>query len=319
MRSLIQSMKQVTFGWMRVVGQTPHFRQRWVIKVMPNGEVVEVNRPSWPRKCVLMLRSDQALIQQLILPASAYPKLDTLAVRRGSTDWPIAGPTPFVAWQVDKRRSSWTRMAVNVLLCERRAVEAALDQVRRAGYRAESVDVQRQGCNQGYGVNMHLERPRQSKRGLRLAGYALLAALAAGPLLTQFLVDRAELQAAESALDAARIKAAPVLLERSELLARQDRLKALKASLIASGRVSTLVETISDVLPEQAYLTSAEIVDDQISLSGEARSASEVLATFDRVEPFRDVRFTAPVIRLGSKGRDRFDLGMRVSLAEPVQ
>ncbi|MGD1926307.1 MAG: PilN domain-containing protein [Paracoccaceae bacterium] len=152
-----------------------------------------------------------------------------------------------------------------------------------------------------------------------MAACCFLGAVAAGPLLALTLTNQGELTAAKAALEAAQARAAPVMLERNKLLARQDRLNAFKATLVRSGRASAWTNMISEVLPEQAFLTSAEVVDGQISITGEAQSASQILAAFDRVQSLQDVRFTAPVIRLESKGRDRFDLGMQTTPAEPIQ
>lgn len=69
---------------------------------------------------------------------------------------------------------------------------------------------------------------------------------------------------------------------------------------------------LTDVMPETAWLTSMNYADRQLTIQGEADSATAVIEAVENSPFFREVRFSRPVSKSGAK--DRFTLVAEVVL-----
>ena len=109
----------------------------------------------------------------------------------------------------------------------------------------------------------------------------------------------------------------------SDIQQRLDKLKsssAESASLVNWKRSSPLLpmvlEDLSAILPDDAFLDSLSIDGDIVSLEGLASAPERLIATLEASSRFRDVAFTAPVFRNPSDSKSRFAL--RLLLETPV-
>lgn len=80
----------------------------------------------------------------------------------------------------------------------------------------------------------------------------------------------------------------------------------------------TVIEVLSEVtalLPDDAYLTDAKIDRSELSISGNAASASTIISLLERAPIAKSVSISAPITSLPSDGGEHFEL--RVELASP--
>jgi general secretion pathway protein L len=71
-------------------------------------------------------------------------------------------------------------------------------------------------------------------------------------------------------------------------------------------QVTPLLRTLSELIPDDAYLTTFNLRNERLTLEGFARSASDLIAGLERSRRFKDVKFTSPTTRTGDK--ERFSL-----------
>lgn len=67
---------------------------------------------------------------------------------------------------------------------------------------------------------------------------------------------------------------------------------------------------VTKLLPDDAYLTTFRLRNEQIQLDGFARAASELIPTLEESERFKNVKFASPTTK--AQGKDRFSISMEL-------
>lgn len=118
-------------------------------------------------------------------------------------------------------------------------------------------------------------------------------------------------------------------MRRAELEAELARLRPQKAGVrtledeaaelrkqietIAENRDRHAVEylhEVTELLPDDAYLTTFRLRGKQIQLDGFARAASELIPKLEESEHFKNVKFSSPTTK--AQGRDRFSIALEL-------
>jgi general secretion pathway protein L len=132
-----------------------------------------------------------------------------------------------------------------------------------------------------------------------LAGVALLLALAA-PAVTMLRDERRLAR-----LDAALAKLAPRVREAEEVSQGVERarreVETLRSFEAQNLRVLPLLRELTEILPQDVWLTNVTVDRKGIELAGFANSASQLIPLLETSPSFDRVEFTSPV----TKGRDR--------------
>lgn len=110
-----------------------------------------------------------------------------------------------------------------------------------------------------------------------------------------------------------RLQALMPQVERVRAL--QDELEALETRLATleegqDRRIVDLVETVTELVPTSAYLTTLSFRRGRLTMDGQATSASEVLTALEKSRQFKNVSFSSPTTRAGD--RERFALSAEV-------
>lgn len=157
--------------------------------------------------------------------------------------------------------------------------------------------------------------PPGSRR--RLQG--VLAAAAAAGIVASLAIVMVKHANALAVLDldveAARRSASVVgqQLSRAEAaLADAERLRGLRAR---RPSVVALVDEVTRLLPDGAYLTELTLEGDQLDLAGLAASAAPLLEIFEKSPLFADARFSAPFRLDAREDRERFAMRVRLRTA----
>lgn len=83
----------------------------------------------------------------------------------------------------------------------------------------------------------------------------------------------------------------------------------------ASGLLQVL-EELSRVLPDEAWIGELQLTKDGIVIDGNARTAAELIGLISAAPNFRDVAFAAPVTRDTGKGLERFRIRFKADRAQ---
>jgi general secretion pathway protein L len=118
-------------------------------------------------------------------------------------------------------------------------------------------------------------------------------------------------------------------MQRAELEAELERLRPKVATVKkmeeAAGDLRRQLETVvvglnrhsvdylrevTDLLPDDAYLTTFRLRGTQVQLDGFARAASELIPKLEESKHFKDVKFASPTTKV--QGRDRFSIALEI-------
>lgn len=144
-----------------------------------------------------------------------------------------------------------------------------------------------------------------------LAVAAVLLALMGTIVPFARLADtRAEL---DDRLAKARAEAVAVDRMRQTVETLHSRRKALFARKAREPSVLALIDELTRVVPSDAFVTELTVTEDEITISGYARKASEVLGAVETAPHFDSARFLSPVTQDRRLERERFSLAARIS------
>jgi general secretion pathway protein L len=96
-------------------------------------------------------------------------------------------------------------------------------------------------------------------------------------------------------------------------LAESQALSRLRAAPL---RVAVLAD-LARILPDGTWVTELTTEGNKLRLEGFSRSASDLIALFDRSNRFTNAQFTAPLTREAQANVERFDLALDVKQAGP--
>lgn len=81
----------------------------------------------------------------------------------------------------------------------------------------------------------------------------------------------------------------------------------------ASPTVTELLATLTQLLPDDTYLTQLEVKGDEVRMVGLTGSATALLAAIAKSPSFRDASFQSSITRDAKTNRERFDIGAHVA------
>jgi general secretion pathway protein L len=169
------------------------------------------------------------------------------------------------------------------------AVGAALDAVREGTVPLNLLPVEgRRGADEGLSLTTVV----------LVALTALLLLVWGGSALVKDALLRRELQAQLENIE-------PQVREVKALQADVERLQR-ELDTLSMGqepRVTPLLTDLTELVPNDAYLTGLNLRGDKLSLDGQARSASDLITALEKSKRFKNVTFSSPTTKQGDKER----------------
>ena len=285
-------------------------RQRELRRIVLAGLTPDLDGLGRPPKRgpELRLPPEMVLMRRLELPRAAERQLEQILRHEFGSRIPYAAEDAYYDFEVVKRRG---RMIEVELYC---ALKARIDDLRaRLAERrlspatvtvdgAKHVDLLR-SLRQGEGSTA-----RTVTRLALLASAALLAFVVWRPL-DQRMTLVAELEAETQAARAAANATLALEAEADELRARRRELTRVLSG--GAPRV-VLIDELSQLLPDSAWLRRLSIQGETLQLSGEAEQAAPLIAELEASELFASASFVSPVT-ITKTNVERFELMLVVA------
>ena len=142
----------------------------------------------------------------------------------------------------------------------------------------------------------------------------LLAILALGsPLLHDYIVTSDNLEAAATL----RLQLGPDGLQQAAGRASQNQFSPLITQRNSRPPVVAVLEAVTRVLPDTAYLVQLQLEGNQLQLQGVARSASDLIARLEALPMVVSAAFAAPVLRDPATRNEQFQLAIELTPGGP--
>lgn len=264
--------------------------------------------------------------RSLQIPAAAVADASALAAIDLERATPFRSVDVLTAVLIERTGEAMRgTLALRQLVLKRDTVRPLMASLAKRGLQAEFIDCWTADRSAALPVDfLAADRPALGNvpRPHRLLNRALAAAALLGLFTTLGLVLVKHANA-RTLLDletkAARQSAAGVgdrIVRAEGAMADVERLRALMARRpLAVG----VLDDVTRLLPDGAYLTELSLEGDQLDLTGFAVSAAPLLELFERSLQFTDARFSAPFRFDQREERERFSMRVRVKEAHSTR
>lgn len=244
---------------------------------------------------VLRLPPELLLEQQVALPIAAERDPERVLHYEMDRITPFTADELFWTWTVERRDRAQGRLHVRLSLVPKARVSPVLDALRQAGLRPAALEAGAPGAVR----RIALDRPppaRWRRRGLAVAS-AACAVLAVAAVAVPFAV-----QSVRSAEVERRIAALRPRAEEAEALRRRILSSAAGTDVFAEqrarvGDVLATLATLTDVLPDDTFLTELTVRTRIVTVSGQSAGAARLIAALAAERGIRNPAFAAPVTR----------------------
>lgn len=261
---------------------------------------------------VLALPAGKALRKQLDLPLAAESGLKDLLYFELDRQTPYRAEMVRYDYRVVARDPAAQRIAVELLVVPRDAVDRAIDQATEWGLPVSAVTVD--GVDDPADPEFDLAGDRHDLRPSRAGGFAFgLLAVAAAVLLAVAVylpldAQRRAAQDAERAVAEALAAAKAASALRDELDRTAEAGNFLLERKRSTPMITAVLADLTRLFPDDTWLFELHIEGKQVRARGYAPAASSVLELVERGSTFRNAKFASPVTRVPNFDHDRFDL-----------
>lgn len=258
---------------------------------------------------LVTLDSGDVLLRQRRLPASSEANL------RNAMRLQIAADTPFEIDEVFEDCRVLESDGARGLLLAEQAI-ARRDRVRNIQAQARECRIDLAGIDVlgpdgnpcGFNLLPEAERARNDAFLPSLnRGLALAAILLGGLVGTLYVValDR-QIGQIDAQIASVRTEAADVLALQRTARARAEAIEVIEAQSNNPIRFTSLLNTLTDALPEDSWLEGLAYDGKQVSLVGLSRSSDGLIARFEQVPGVVAARVVSSVMRDERLKADRF-------------
>jgi general secretion pathway protein L len=260
----------------------------------------------------LRLPADTALSSTMTLPLAAEANLDQVVAFELDRRTPFKREEVYHAQRVLQRDAVAKRLSVQLTVVPRRAVDEALALAERLGLAPERVEVEGEPA-----ANLLPARPQTLAArlpSLAFAGLALLAVLLAGAAALVPL-ERSHRAAAELRANGAESRR---LAEESLRLQKEIDAEIQESGFLAARKrqvpsASEILLAVTQLLPDDTWLSELEISAGEVRLTGFAESASTILGLIDQSPRFGNAAFRSTVTQDQRSKRELFNIAAKLA------
>jgi general secretion pathway protein L len=269
------------------------------------------------RPVTVRLSDELGLSKILDLPLAAKDDLDQMLRFEMDRLTPFRADEVYFAHRVLGSDARNRRLSVELQLAPKREIERVLEAARGFGIVASRVELVGGAGTAGM-LNLLPGEPghgaRESRLSRALACLALILAVSAVAIPLQR--QRATVAKLQAEVAAARAEA-------EESLALRDRLGQLtrSAQFLVTDKtrqplVVQVLEELTRLVPDQAYIIQFELHDQTVELHGFAATASDLIGVLEQSPLFKAPQFRSPVTQDRRSGAERFHVSVELTSEE---
>lgn len=223
--------------------------------------------------------------------------------------------TPFTAgelfwnWTVERRDRARGRLQLAIWMVPKAPLQPLFDALGRIGAAPTAIEGR---SADGAIRTIDLGRPRSRnerwrRRGLA-AGWAVCSCLAALAVVLPFVQQSLARNDVQAQIAALRPKVAEVEALRRRLADTQAAGDVLAAERARVGNALHAIAAVTDLLPDDTYLTEFVLRERKLTLNGQSLAAPKLIAALSGDPAIRDPSFIAPVTRSENGHADVFSI-----------
>jgi general secretion pathway protein L len=260
----------------------------------------------------LRLPAETALSATMALPLAAETNLDQVVAFELDRRTPFKHEEVYHSQRVLQRDAAAKRLSVQLTVVPRRVVDEALALAERLGLVLDRVEVA--GDASG---NLLPARPQPLAARLPSVAFGVLALLAVALAGAAAFIplERAHRAASVLKADVAESKR---LADESLRLQKEIDAEIQEGGFLAARKrqvpsASEILFTVTQLLPDDTWLSELEISAGEMRATGYAESASAILGLIDQSPRFANAAFRSPVTQDQRAKREQFNIAAHVA------
>lgn len=257
----------------------------------------------------LELPADAILEKQLTLPLAAERDLDRVLAFEMDRETPFAADELYWVSHVRERDTANKRLAVSLAMVPKAPLAEPIVALERAGLRPAALVGAKN--NTVIPIDHGGARRDWSSRATVVAA-ALCALLAIAAVAIPFVQQGIALDNVERRIE--MLQPRVVMVERLRSRVEGDRLQAegLTAERAQFGDPLAILAAVTAALPDDTHLTEFDFSLGKVTLTGQSKAASHLIADIARNPNLRDPVFASPVTRSTRSDFDVFSITARM-------
>jgi len=261
---------------------------------------------------VLQVPAEWMLERQAVLPFSA--ELDLDGVLRHEMDRLTPFHTGEVLWDytVARRDRERGRIHVRVRIVPLRQVEPLLDSLRRVGL--IPVRIQATGFGETRSVPIVDMGSKEARKGRRITACLQIGAgaLAVTTAALPFVLQTIARNDIEARIDAMRPQMTEAETLRKAIARGASTADVITATRAEVGNLLQAVAVLTEVLPDDTYLTQLTISQRKVSINGRSAAAARLIGVLAAHPLLHSPAFASPVLRDETNSGEVFSIRVEV-------
>ena len=267
---------------------------------------------AWRAPVLLQLPPGLLLEQRVALPLAAEREPGRVLAYEMDRLTPFAAADLFWTWALDRRDRAAGRIHLRLSLVPKARLTPVLDALAAAGLRPVALDAP---ARDGASRRLALEQQRAGwwlRRGLAVAGGAC-AALAVAVAAVPFIQQSMRAEQVEARIEALRPRANQAEALRRSMLDRSAATDVIQAQRARVGDALGVLATLTDLLPDDTYLTELTLRSRALVITGQSAGAARLIAAMAGDSTFTNPTFAAPVTRSEAGRGEGFSIRAEVA------
>jgi len=244
---------------------------------------------------VLRLPAHLLLEQAVSLPLLAEREPERVLGYEMDRLTPFAATEVFWGWTIERQDRAGGRLHLLLSLVPREGVGLLLASLGRIGLEPGMLEVP---AADGTPRVIALRHPRTAvRRRLTAVAAMCCGVLAIAAIVQPFVLQAMALSETAARLDALRPRVAEVEALRRRIAARTAGVDVIAAERTRVGDPLAVLATLTDILPDDAFLTGFSLSQRKLTIDGKAGAAARLIAALATDPTLRNPTFAAPVMR----------------------
>lgn len=276
-----------------------------------------------PAAVLLRVHSNALLERQLAFPLAAERDLDRILRFEMDRVTPFAPDEVFWTWTVERRDRPRNRVLVRLCVVPKAGLLQPIADLQAAGLAPTALEAPplQAPALEGAGAPAprviglgHAARAGSAwqRRSVAVAT-GTCAVLAAAVVMVPFVRQSLALRDVDAAIAALRPR-----VDQAEALRRRLATAAASVDVIAAQRAKVgdalaTLAAVTEILPDDTYLTELTLAQRKLELHGQSTSAARLIAALAADPAIRNPAFTAPVTRNDAMKADLFAIQAEIS------
>jgi general secretion pathway protein L len=261
----------------------------------PHGRMV-LERPG--KETIVLVVNKPPLVREIRLPVAAQRGLNQVLDYEMDQFTPFRASEVFFSYRILEQAHGSTEIDVEIILIPKSWVQVLLDRLEALAVTPISIEVRLRDGGMHQIPIRRTDPARQARdRLLRRTVWTVTAALAVAAVAFPVVRQSLALASAEDRVAELRPKVEEAETLRRRLAAESEGASRIAALRQAAGAPLEILADLTDVIPDDTFLTSLTLRRDRLVVEGHSAAATRLIAALAAQKRLRNPSFAAPVVR----------------------